>query len=148
MSRSSASRPPSLASDEVPDPAPGALVGKEATAPVVFREPFNPSIFIRHKDFFRKIDFDDILYIEASGSYLVIHRRDGHDLTLSFTLSEIVPRLDASRFVRVHRSFIVNIERVDAFIGNMLCLGEHRIPISRRMRDGVLALFNILGNPR
>lgn len=105
-------------------------------------------IFIKEKERFRKIDFQTILFVEALGSYCCIHLDGGHDMTLSFTLAEITPKLHASSFLRVHRSYIVNLDRIDAFIGNMLCIGTHRIPVSKQHRTEVMRQFNILGSSK
>ncbi len=106
------------------------------------------SIFIKEKERFRKIDFTAILFVEASGSYCHLYLEGGRYLTLSFTLAEITPKLSAVFFQRVHRSYIVNVDRIDAFIGNTLYIGQHRIPVSKRHRPEVMEQFNILGNPR
>lgn len=105
-------------------------------------------IFIKEKERFRKIDFETILFVEALGSYCCVHLDGGHDMTLSFTLAEITPKLQASFFLRVHRSYIVNMDRVDAFIGNLLCIGSHRIPVSKQHRTEVMRQFNILGSSK
>ena len=68
--------------------------------------------------------------------------------TWTFTLAEITPKLQSGAFLRVHRSYIVNIDRIDAFIGNTLCIGQHRIPVSKQHRSEVMRKFNILGSAR
>lgn len=122
------------------------------SAPGDARQSDNPvlqhSIFIKEKERFRKIDFKAILFVEALGSYCCVHLDGGHDMTLSFTLAEITPKLNASFFLRVHRSYIVNMDRIDAFIGNMLCIGPHRIPVSKQHRGQVMRQFNILGSSK
>lgn len=105
-------------------------------------------IFIKEKERFRKIDFGTILFVEALGSYCRVHLEGGHDMTLSFTLAEITPKLQAGFFRRVHRSYIVNMDRIDAFIGNLLCIGPHRIPVSKQHRSEVMRQFNILGSSK
>lgn len=112
------------------------------------KTPLSHCIFIKEKERFRKIDFQTILFVEALGSYCCVHLDGGHDMTLSFTLAEITPKLQASFFLRVHRSYIVNMDRIDAFIGNMLCIGTHRIPVSKQHRTEVMRQFNILGSSK
>lgn len=112
------------------------------------KTPLPHCIFIKEKERFRKIDFQTILFVEALGSYCCVHLDGGHDMTLSFTLAEITPKLQASFFLRVHRSYIVNMDRIDAFIGNMLCIGPHRIPVSKQHRTEVMRQFNILGSSK
>ena len=55
------------------------------------------------------------------------------------------PYLPVQDFVRVHRSYIVNINSVDSFIGNMLFIGNCRIPISKSHKNEVLERLNLIG---
>lgn len=120
------------------------LINLIRQVPSARRNPLR-SIFIKEKEHFRKIDFQAILFVEAAGSYCRIHLAGGRTATLSFTLSEITPRLDPALFLRVHRSYIVNIDHIDAFIGNTLCIDKHRIPVSKQHRIEIMEKFNILG---
>ncbi len=65
---------------------------------------------------------------------------------LSFNLRELSGYLPTRLFMRVHRSYIVNINYIDSFIGNLLCIGEHRIPVSKRHKQKVITRLNVLGN--
>lgn len=103
-------------------------------------------IFIRDRDYFRRINFDCIQWIEASGSYSCIHLREASKIMLSFNLSELSVHLPERLFLRVHRSYIVNIHQVDSFIGNMLCIGKERIPISKQHKSSVIKHLHVLGN--
>lgn len=101
-------------------------------------------LFVKKKDYFVKVKFSEIKWVEAYGSYSKIYLENGHFLTLSFNLSEIANKLTHPVFIRVHRSYLINIDYVDAFIGNMICIGEVRLPISKQHRKEVLLRFNIL----
>lgn len=103
------------------------------------------SIFIKQQNYFRKLPFCNFLFAEASGSYCCIYLTSGAKLTVSYPLSEVEKHLPQEKFVRTHRSFIINIDHVDSYIGNMLCIGQHLVPIGRSYRKGALARFNILG---
>ncbi|MDR1226609.1 MAG: LytTR family transcriptional regulator [Prevotellaceae bacterium] len=105
----------------------------------------NDCIFIKDKDYFRKVSFQNILWVEASGSYCYVHLSNGHNICLSFSLSEVSPRLPSKYFLRIHRSYIINLNQVDAFIGNMICIGEHKLSISRKLREQVINRMNIMG---
>lgn len=111
-----------------------------------YNQPACPDyIFIKDRDYYRKIYFDRIIMIEASGSYSFIHTDTKDKYCLSFTLSEIMPRLPANLFIRVHRSYVINLSHVDLFIGNMVCMGALKIPVSKKLRSGVIDRFNVLG---
>lgn len=103
------------------------------------------SVFVKDRDYFRRVDFARIKWVEASGSYCCMHLEDKRKLMLSYNLSELSAYLPPY-FVRVHRSFIVNMNYIDSFIGNMLCVGQERIPVSKQHKKGVIACLNIIGN--
>lgn len=115
-------------------------VGKKETAA------YTPDyIFIKSRDFFKKVRFRDILFLEASGSYCVVHLLATESIICTRTLSEIVRHFPIASFVRVHRSFVVNLEHVDRYIGNQLWLEKEIIPIGRQFKKEVLTHLNILG---
>lgn len=103
------------------------------------------SIFIKIQEHFRRILFKDILYIEASGSYCNVYLQGGSKVTVAYTLTDTMQHLSNSLFIRVHRSFIVNIKHITAYIGNIFYVGEHVIPIGRQYKKEALSHLNILG---
>lgn len=103
------------------------------------------SIFVKDKDYYRRIEFKYIRWIEASGSYCYLYLDNEPKLILAFNLRELSSHLPPQFFVRVHRSYIVNVNFIDSFIGNMLYIGKNQIPISRQSKPVVLSRLNILG---
>lgn len=103
------------------------------------------SVFIKSHDYFRRIRFASMLYVEASGSYCNIYLACGTRLTVSFTLSQVLGHLPQAMFVRVHRSFIINMEYIDSYIGNIFYINGNAIPIGRSYRKHMLERLNILG---
>lgn len=97
------------------------------------------------KDFFsvkvdgkvQKIKFDEILFIEGLKEYVRIVCQSGKYVTLESlrNLEEILP---AGKFLRVHKSYIVAIGKVNALNGNMLEIGPVKIPVSRDKKEEVL----------
>lgn len=89
---------------------------------------------------------DDIEWLQAAGNYVNLRVR-GHDYPLRSTLAGIEGRLDPDRFVRVHRSYIVNLVRLASI--EPLDSGDARLhlhdgvvlPCSRTHRDGLRARF-------
>lgn len=104
------------------------------------------SVFVKDRDYFRKIGFSNIRWIEASGSYCCLYLEQGPKVMLSFNLRELAMHLPERIFVRVHRSYMVNIHFIDSFIGNILCVGEKQIPVSKQHKRNVIARLNVLGN--
>ena len=87
----------------------------------------------------------DIEWIQAWGNYVNLHVR-GHDYPLRSTMAAIERRLDCSRYVRVHRSYIVNLDFVRSIVP--LESGDARavlatggeVPVSRRYRDALKSI--------
>jgi DNA-binding LytR/AlgR family response regulator len=94
-------------------------------------------VFIKCSNKFEKIQFSDILYIEALQNYVAIYTTKGKYLTLLY-LKNIEQNLDRNAFIRVHKSYIVPIGRIDSIDGNEIRIGTHRIPVSRNYRDQVI----------
>lgn len=103
------------------------------------------SIFIKIQDRFRKILFNDILYIEASGSYCNFYLQTGDKIIVTYSLADTIQHLSEVLFIRVHRSFVINKKHVTGYVGNIFYMGEHIIPIGRQYKKEALSRFNILG---
>ena len=98
------------------------------------------SLFVREGPLYKRIEMNAILYIEALGSYSVINTAD-KEFTLSYNLSYFSNRVSDSAFVKVHRSFIVNLDRVDAFDATSLVVNKKIIPVSKKYQKAVKERF-------
>lgn len=87
-------------------------------------------IFIRVDREDIKILLKDILFIEAMADYVRIQTKEDKYLVLS-TMKSIATKLPDSEFIRVHRSFIINVSNIEAFNGSEVRIGEEVIPVSR-----------------
>lgn len=105
------------------------------------------SMFVKVKDEYRRIEFSDILYMEAAGGNSTIHLKDTQ-LLLSCSLAEIQSYLPHSIFLRIHRGYITNKQYISALIGNTLSIGETKLPIGRNYKSDLLSSFHILGKAR
>ena len=92
------------------------------------------------------IPFDDIDWVDAAGDYMCVHAK-GETHIIRITLGELMDRLEDKLFVRIHRSTIVNIERVVSITalpkgGSLLELSEGTaLKVSRNYRESVRKLF-------
>lgn len=86
---------------------------------------------------FEKIFVDDILYIEALQNYVTIFTTQGKFMTL-LTLKQVEQNLDDRQFIRVHKSYVVAISRIQSIENNEIFLHANRIPISRQYRDALM----------
>jgi two-component system, response regulator PdtaR len=95
------------------------------------------ALFVRKNDKHIKITVQDILYVCADGSYLTIVT-SREQFSLSQNLSQFLRRNDIPSLVRVHRSYIVNVDTIDSFDHAHLYIGEHQIPISSSYRNKLM----------
>jgi len=87
-----------------------------------------------------KILFEEILFIEALQNYVVIHTKEKKYITY-LTFKSVEEYLPASRFIKVHKSFIVSAPKIQSIEGNIIRIDSHDIPISRNLKDEVMELL-------
>lgn len=103
-------------------------------------------LFIRQNEYFKKILFSEIMWIEASRSYCYIHTSAQTKIIITFPMAEIKKKLPQELFIQIHRSYLVNLKYVNKFIGNMLYIDNQSFPISRKFKQKVLKQFLFLDN--
>lgn len=92
-------------------------------------------IFFKKDKGFERVNVDEILVGEAKGSYTVIYTQTGQYL-ISRNLSYLFSRLNQfPDFVRVHRSYFVNISKVDKYFKDYILIKEKEIPVSKAYRN-------------
>jgi len=89
-----------------------------------------PYIYVREDKITQKIFLAEILYIESQGNYVKIVCNE-RVVTSYSSISLIEEKLPEAKFLRVHRSFIIAVERITAFSGTTIMIGKHQIPIGR-----------------
>ena len=94
--------------------------------------------FIKCGNKYEKIYFEDILYVEGMQNYVTIYTTKGKYLTL-LNLKNLEQHLNSRAFIRVHKSYIVSIGKIEGLEGNEIFIQLHRIPISRNYREQVIA---------
>lgn len=93
-------------------------------------------LFLKTDQKFERVNFEDILWLEAMENYVRVVSLDGKLLTL-MTLSNMESLL-SDQFMRVHKTYIVNLDKVQAIEGGILHIGGHKIPVSRQKRKEVM----------
>lgn len=97
----------------------------------------NDRIFVRNGDRMIKVMADDILYIEADRNYSRIFTAK-KEFLLTLTLKAIEGKLSFETFVRTHRSYIINICRIDEVAGSYVVIGGKPVPLSAAMRENLM----------
>lgn len=96
--------------------------------------------FIKSDGQFIKIKLEDVLYFESEKDYVFIYTEHKRYLAL-LSLKQLEKELPAEKFMRIHRSFVVSLEKVEMVEGNQVVIKNKRIPVSRSLHDTV---FNTL----
>jgi DNA-binding LytR/AlgR family response regulator len=100
-------------------------------------------IFVKADKKLQRVKFSEILYIEGLKDYVIIRTETGRIISLQ-TMKSLEDKLPAAQFVRVHRSFIVGMDKIHAIVGNMVEVIEKglpkHLPIGKNYRDELLEM--------
>lgn len=97
-----------------------------------------PDYFFIKCDYkYERIYFDEILYIQALQNYITIFTSKGKYITL-LSLKNVEEKLNPKSFIRVHKSFIVSVSKIEVIENSEISIQSHRIPLSRNYHDQVL----------
>lgn len=101
-------------------------------------------IYFKCNNWLEKLTYNTIYYLEAAGSYCSIHVSNNKKLTIAQPLGEIINSLPSDTFIRVHRSYVINIKHVNKYYGNIFYIQDTMIPIGRTYKKEALSHFNIV----
>jgi DNA-binding LytR/AlgR family response regulator len=100
-------------------------------------------VFVKKDSRLIKIFISDIMYIEALADYVNIYTLDGRYTILS-TMKAIDHKLPSDQFVRVHRSFIVRMDRIKEIEDNTVVIADKLIPVSRSYKENLMKKLKTL----
>jgi len=100
-------------------------------------------IFIRDSNIVRRLRLEDILYAEAMGDYVKLYTQDKF-YAIHTTLKSVEERLPASKFLRVHRSYMVAVDKIDTLEGGALIINGKPLPVADAYRSVLNRRMNIL----
>ena len=106
-------------------------------------EPENKELYVNIDRRLIKIDFESIYLVEAKGDYILI-KTDDKQYTVHSTLKKIEEKLAHSYFLKVHRSYIINIKKIIDIEDNSILIAKDVIPISRSNRPELMKRLNLL----
>ncbi len=98
-------------------------------------------IFIRADYSLVKIMLKDILYIEGLDDYMKIHISGRKPLVARMTMKALIDKLPPKDFIRVHRSFIVPLSRIEKVRNRMIYVGESEIPIGNSFEKAFFEVY-------
>ena len=110
--------------------------------PILDAPPLVDGIFVRNGPRFDKIKFEDILFLEAQGAYTIISTKQ-KKYTLARNLTRCCKGLPYP-FMRVHRSYTINLENIDSFSESLVYFSDKKIPVSDPYRKELASHFNCI----
>lgn len=99
-------------------------------------------MFVKDGYVFRKIFFNELLYLESDANYVTLHLKSQKKVIVRSTLNDFTEHLDQKTFIRIHRSYSVNINLVDGVFPTEVSAEGIKIPIGKSYKE---ELYKILG---
>ncbi len=87
------------------------------------------------------LQFSEILFMEGQGDYIRI-RTDHKSLVVHDTIKNFLATLPEQEFMRIHKSYVVNLKRIEYIEGNQVRIGEHMLPVSPVHREELLIRYS------
>ena len=100
-------------------------------------------VFVKDNGILKRISIDDILFLEAMGDYVKVHTAQKFHVVHA-TLKSIEEKLPASKFIRVHRSYIVAINKIDFIQEGTISIGKTSIPVADTHKSNLNKRLNLL----
>lgn len=123
-----------------------SLKRQVGAAPVATADHEDDFIFVKADKKLVKVNFDEIIYIEGLKDYVIIRLEGGKRVITLQTMKSLEDKLPVKIFKRIHRSYIVGIDKIEAIVGNMIEVSEKgqkkHLPIGKNYRDDLLVIVN------
>ncbi len=121
--------------------------GKEAAASndddgkLMSNSVLKDSIFVKKQHLYYRIQFEDIQFIKADNVYLEVNTVDKKFLVRS-PLKDYLEKLPQKKFYRAHKSYIVNVDHIDAINSKDIMINNKLIPISKEFKEFIISAMN------
>lgn len=100
-------------------------------------------MFIKKNKGYSRVNYEDITFVEALADYVQVNTTKERFTVLS-TMKSISQRLPSDKFLRIHRSYIVQIDKIERIDENMVSIGEKTVPVSRSYKESLMKHLNLL----
>jgi DNA-binding LytR/AlgR family response regulator len=98
-------------------------------------------IMIKSSKTLHKVNFENIIFIEAYGDYVKVHLEDQLILT-NATFNSFLESLPNQIFIRTHKSFAINFKKMDSISGNQITIKKYKVPIGQKYKEEFLDFMN------
>lgn len=90
--------------------------------------------YVKSNGRIERVNYNELLYIEAMSNYITLYTTTAK-LVVYHTIKGILEQLPAEKFIQVHKSAVVNLDKINAIEGNMLRIGDAKITIGQNFHD-------------
>ena len=118
-----------------------SLARTRLTAPIAISHKNETNLFVKEGYTWKKINIDNLHYAEGLDNYVSLVEEQQKTIT-RITLNDLLNRLPEHRFLRVHKSFIVAVGKIDKFEGNHVLIAGRKIPVSSSYKESLVRAFN------
>jgi DNA-binding LytR/AlgR family response regulator len=101
------------------------------------REDSTPYFFVKCEGRIEKILYDELLYVDAMMNYVVLHTEE-RKLIVYLTMKGISEQLPPDLFLKIHKSTIININKIKSITGNEISIGSAKLIISQNLQENVM----------
>jgi DNA-binding LytR/AlgR family response regulator len=98
--------------------------------------------FIKSDYKIQKIIIDEIIYIESMGDYVRFYIGNKRIVTL-LSLSKLIELLPAQKFIQIHRSYIINFDKINFVQNNIISIGQYQLPISKSRKKELMDVIDL-----
>jgi len=102
----------------------------------------NETLFYKEKGIVKSINLNDVLFFSANGNYINIHLAE-NQILISETMKNLESQVQSKQFIRIHKSYTVNISAIQKIIGNTVYIMKYELPIGETFKQSVLTKLNI-----
>lgn len=121
----------------------GSIQIEESKKETEFNSTYNEELYVNIDRRLIKIDYATVTVVEAKGDYIVI-KTEKENYKVHTTLKKIENKLPRTLFLKVHRSFIINVKKIIDIEDNSILISKWVIPVSRTNRPELMRQLNLL----
>ena len=100
-------------------------------------------LFLKENNVYHNVHTDEVLYVEALGDYVKVNTKT-KNYTLLTTMKQIEQKLPEQKFMRVHRSYIINVDKVETFDGGLMVIDKKLISVGKSYKKSITSRLNLV----
>lgn len=117
---------------------------KEEPSPSYNQTNFHDDYIVIRADYKHyKINYADLIFIEGQKAYVTFHSEGKKNVTALASLKELEEKLPEKKFIRIHKSYIVSVKKIDSLEGNMIEIVGKKLPVGKSFKSKVVELFGL-----